>query len=132
MFTAREIAQELGVAIDQVKAVIGSIDQNKVLADEKTKLIVEVWDGESDIQNIPASHWRDSGNLPDGGHMFLIKDAETKLVMHAQPHAPVGIGRPPMSQAEAMYFGTLQRDQVAESRAKAAILRAVDLAIDSL
>lgn len=131
MLTSREIANELGVEVAAVRAVLARIDQDDILEQEKAKLVVEVWDGVSDIQGIPASHWTDKGELPDGGVMYLLKDAVTGIVMRAQPHAPMGIGRAPMTREQALAFGAAHKDEAARSSARAAILRAVDVALDA-
>lgn len=131
MMTAREIAKELGEDVAAVRSVLSSINQNAILAAEKAKITVEVWDGVSDIQGIPAAHWSEAGELPPGGHMYLLREVATGLVLRAQPHAPQGIGRAPMSPEQAIAFGTQHRDDAAAQGARAAILKAVDLALDS-
>jgi hypothetical protein len=131
MFTAREIAKELGEDVAAVRAVLPGIDQAAIFAAEQAKVSVEVWDGVSDIQGIPAAHWKQTGDLPEGGHMYLLRDAATGLVLRAQPHAPAGIGRAPMTHAQAIAFGTQHRDEAAQAGARAAILKAVDLALDA-
>lgn len=131
MLTAREIAKELSEDVAAVRAVLPSIDQAAILEAEKAKITVEVWDGTSDIQGIPASHWRSTGDLPEGGHMYLLREVATGLVLRAQPHAPQGIGRAPMTHAQALAFGTAHRDEAAAQGARAAIIRAVDLALDA-
>lgn len=130
MLTAREIARELNEDIAVVRAVLPGIDQAAILAAEKAKVSVEVWDG-SPIQGIPAEHWRSTGDLPDGGSMYLLREVATGLVLRAQPHAPQGIGRAPMTPEQAIAFGTAHRDEAAAQGARAAILRAVDLALDA-
>lgn len=132
MLTAREIAKELGEDTAAVRAVLPGIDQAAILAAEKAKITVEVWDGVSDIQGIPAAHWATAGDLPAGGCMYLLRDVATGLIIRAQPHAPHGIGRAAMTHAQAMEFGAQHRDQAAEQGARAAIIRAVDLALDAL
>jgi hypothetical protein len=130
MLTAREIARELGEDITSVRAVLPSIDQAAIYAAEQAKVSVEVWDG-TPIQGIPADHWRSNGDLPEGGSMYILRDVSTGLVVRAQPHAPAGIGRAPMSPEQAIAFGTAHRDEAAAQGARAAILRAVDLALDA-
>lgn len=130
MLTAREIARELGEDVTAVRAVLSGIDQAAILEAEKAKVSVEVWDG-LPIQGIPAEHWRSTGDLPEGGSMYLLREVATGLVVRAQPHAPAGIGRAPMSPEQAIAFGTAHRDQAAAEGARAAILKAVDLALDA-
>jgi hypothetical protein len=132
MFTAREISKELGEDVAIVRQVLSGIDQAAIFAAEQAKVSVEVWDGASDIQGIPAAHWKSNGDLPVGGHMYLLREVSTGLVLRAQPHAPGGIGRAPMSIEQALAFGTQHRNEVAAQGARAAIIRAVDLAIDAL
>lgn len=132
MLTAREIAKELGEDVAAVRGVLANIDQVAIYEAEKAKTSVEVWDGVSDIQGIPASHWQGTGDLPPGGKMYLLRDVATGLVIRAQPHAPGGIGRSPMSHEQAMAFGTAHRDEAAALTARAAIIRAVDLALDAI
>lgn len=131
MLTAREIARELGEDVAAVRAVLGSIDQAAIFEAEKAKVTVELWDGVSDIQGIPAAHWSSGGDLPAGGYMYMLRDVASGLVVRVQPHAPAGIGRAPMSQAQAIQFGTQHRDDAAAQGARAAIIRAVDLALDA-
>lgn len=131
MLTSREIAAELGVDVAAVRAVLATINQDDILDQERAKLVVEIWDGVSDIQGIPASHWSEAGGLPEGGVMYLLKDVATGLVIRAQPHAPVGIGRAPMTREQALSFGASHKDEAAKAAARAAILRAVDLALDA-
>jgi hypothetical protein len=131
MLTAREIAKELGEDVVAVRAVLSSINQAAILEVEKAKVSVEVWDGTSDIQGIPAAHWRSNGELPAGGHMYLLREVSTGIVLRAQPFAPQGIGRTPMSQEQAISFGTAHRDEAAAAGARQAIIKAVDLALDA-
>lgn len=131
MLTAREIAKELGEDAATVRAVLSSIDQAAIVAAEQAKMIVEIWDGSSTIQGVPASHWEQNG-LPPGGKMYLIKDASNGLVMFAQPFAPGVMGFTPMTDQTAMEFGTAHRNQIAEQAARAAIIRAADLALDAV
>lgn len=131
MLTSREIAKELGEEVATVRSVLGGIDQEAILEAAKAKFGVEIWDGVSDIQGIPAAHWSSSGELPAGGKMYLLRDAATGLVVRAQPHAPSGIGRTPMSAEQALAFGTADRDQMAMMLARAEIIKAVDLALDA-
>ena len=131
MFTAREIAKELGEDAATVRAVLATIDQAAIFAAEQARVSVEVWDGVSDIQGIPAAHWKQTGDLPDGGHMYLLRDASTGLVLRAQPHAPGGIGRAPMTREQAIAFGTQHRDEAAMQGARAAVIKAVDQALDA-
>lgn len=131
MLTAREIAKELGEDAATVRAVLSSIDQGAILAVAKAKVAVELWDGVSDIQGIPASHWSSSGELPAGGKMYLLRDVSSGLVLRAQPHAPGGIGRASMTEQQALAFGEADRDQIAVNLARAEIIKAVDLALDA-
>lgn len=132
MLTAREIARELGEDVALVRQVLPGIDQAAILEAEKARVSVEVWDGVSDIQGIPAAHWRGNGELPEGGHMYLLREVATGIVLRAQPFAPQGIGHTPMSREQALSFGAAHRDEAAAQGARAAILRAVDLALDAL
>jgi hypothetical protein len=131
MFTAREIAKELNEDAATVRAVLSSIDQGAIFAAAKAKVVVELWDGSSDIQGIPAAHWTSSGELPAGGRMYLLRDVASGLVLRAQPHAPGGIGRAPMTEQQALAFGEADRDQIAANLARAEIIKAVDLALDA-
>jgi hypothetical protein len=70
MFTAREISKELGEDVAIVRQVLSGIDQAAIFAAEQARVSVEVWDGASDIQGIPAAHWKSNGDLPVGGHMY--------------------------------------------------------------
>ena len=131
MLTAREIARELGEDVANVRSVLQGIDQAAILAAEKAKVSVEVWDGTSDIQGIPASHWAANGDLPAGGKMYLLREVASGIIVRAQPFAPQGIGRTPMTTEQAIAFGTAHRDEAAMMGARAAIIKAVDLALDA-
>jgi hypothetical protein len=131
MFTAREIAKEIGEDAAAVRAVLGGIDQGAIFSAAKEKISIEIWDGVSEIQGIAASHWSASGELPPGGKMYLLRDVETGLVVRAQPHAPGGIGRAPMSEEQARVFAKNDRDQIATNLARAGVIKAVDLALDA-
>jgi hypothetical protein len=131
MFTAREIAKEIGEDTAAVRAVLTGINQDAIFSEAKKKIGIEIWDGVSEIQGIPASHWATSGDLPSGGKMYLLRDASTGLIIRAQPHAPGGIGRAPMSEEQAKLFAENDRDQIAMNLARAEIIKAVDLALDA-
>lgn len=131
MFTSREIAREMGEDASAVRAIFSGIDQAKIFEAAKKRVAYEIWDGSSDIQGIPATHWISTGELPSGGKMYLIKDVESNLVIKAQPHAPGGIGRAPMTEAQAIAFAVAELNQIALSLAKQEVIKAVDLALDA-
>lgn len=132
MLTAREIARELGEEVAVVRSVLGQIDQNQILEAARSKFGVELWDGVSEIQGIPAAHWFSASGIPAGGKMYLLRDNTNGIVIRAQPHAPAGIGRMPMTAEQALAFGAADREQMAAALARAEILKAVDLALDAL
>lgn len=131
MFTAREIAKEMGEDTSAVRAVFSGIDQIKIFTEAKKRVTYEIWDGSSDIQGIPATHWASTGELPPGGKMYLIRDVESSLIIKAQPHAPGGIGRAPMTEAQAIAFAVAELEQIVAALAKREIMKAVDLALDA-
>lgn len=131
MFTAREIAKEMGEDTTAVRAVLPAIDQAAIIEAARKQVEFLIWDGSSDIQGIPASHWTTTGELPPGGKMYLVKDVKSGLIIRAQPHAPGGIGRAPMTQAQATTFAQQEVETIALALAKREVIKAVDLALDA-
>ena len=71
----------------EVDTALAGINQDALYDAARAALRVEVWDRVSPINGVPASHFEQRGDLPATGDVYLLKDADGR-VLEYQPHEP--------------------------------------------
>jgi hypothetical protein len=112
-------ARSLGsnATLARVQQVLASIDRTALEQAERARYRVEIWDEVSPLAGQPPEYWRNRGDWPAGGKVFLVY-VDDRLVL-VQPHDPEQAGLIPMDLP------------TAQARANALIARWVEQAVDA-
>ena len=86
--TKARLDPSLNATDAEVDAALATVDQDALYDQTRAKYVVEVWDRDSPINGVPAQHFKDRGDLPADGDVYLVKDAATGQVLEYQPHEP--------------------------------------------
>lgn len=122
---ARNVYGFTGTLAD-VQAALASVDRAALEEAEKARYKIEIWDERSPLAGQPPEYWRQRGDWPEGGKVYLIYvDGNLRIV---QPHDPEQAGFVPMDEATARaraeaYVASLVEQAVDEKVKEAVLMR---------
>ncbi|WP_374711545.1 hypothetical protein [Symbiobacterium terraclitae] len=83
-----------------VQAALAAVDSTVLEQAERARYRIEIWDEVSPLAGQPPEYWRQRGDWPEGGKVYLIYvDDNLRIV---QPHDPEQAGFVPMDEAAAL------------------------------
>lgn len=120
---ARNVYGFTGTLAD-VQAALAAVDRTALEEAERARYRIEIWDEVSPLAGQPPEYWRNRGDWPEGGKVYLIYvDGALWIV---QPHDPKSAGFVPMDEATAIaraeeYVNSLV-EQVVDRQVKEQVL----------
>lgn len=109
----------------EIDDALTTIDQDAIYDKRRTELVAEVWDRVSPINDVPASHFLNRGDVPPIGDVYLIRDTVTGNIVTFQPHEPDAVGIIPVPVGQGLARGKLHADNLAASHAADEVLTKV-------
>lgn len=120
---ARNVYGFTGTLAD-VQEALAAVDRVALKQAERARYRIEIWDEVSPLAGQPPEYWRNRGDWPEGGKVYLIYvDGNLRIV---QPHDPLSAGFVPMDEATALaraeeYVNNLV-EQVVDQQVKEQVL----------
>lgn len=104
----------------ELNRALAAIDQDAVYDEERPTWTVEVWDRQSPVNDVAASHFLERGDVPDSGDVYLVKQGERVVVF--QPHDPETQGIAAIPAGTGLDRGGRHADVIAAGRTAARVV----------
>lgn len=86
--------------LTDVQAALAAVERTALEQVERARYRIEIWDEVSPLAGQPPEYWRNRGDWPEGGKVYLIYvDGALRIV---QPHDPKSAGFVPMDEVTAL------------------------------
>lgn len=105
----------------EIDAAMAQVDQQAIIAAERAKYTVTVWDKQTPINGVPAEIVIESHRIPEHGTAYMICQGETIIFFQSRDPFTGAIITPEPAQA----IGEAHLDQFVESVAQQAIVEAI-------
>ncbi len=116
-----------GVSVDlaDVTTQLATVDQDAVEAEVQSKLTYEIWDKVSPINDASAERMLARDDVDPSTEIYLLRDAQTGMVVYFQPHKPKVSGVRRMSTANCLACAKEHKDELCREQAEQRITKEV-------
>jgi len=105
----------------EIDAAMAQVDQQAIIAAERAKYTVKVWDKQTPINGVPAEIVIESHRIPEHGTAYMICQGERIIFFQSRDPFTGAIITPESAQA----IGEAHLDQFVESAAQQTIVEAI-------
>ena len=122
-------ARSLGsvATLTQVQTAMATIDRTPLTTTESARYRTEIWDEISPLGGQPPEYWRQRGDWPQGGKVYLVyRDSQ---LLYVQPHDPDQAGHAAMSDTSALASAAAHQARLVEQSVDAEVMRQVLLQV---